>query len=143
MIGRIGSRVQPLPLTISEADFQSTVTETMEWLGWHWCHFFPLMNQRGKWQTPVMGHPGCPDIIASRDGDVLLIELKRAVGAKVSHEQRGWLRALGAHGRLWTPHQWNSGEILLTLRNGPTEPSVPDPRSRAESRRRPASGTAR
>lgn len=110
------SQVAQLPLTISEADFQSTVTEYADLMRWHWCHYYPLQNQRGKWQTPVEGHPGCPDLIFARGGVVLLVELKRAVRAVVSPQQKRWLAEAGKFGRLWTPHSWNSGEIIRTLR---------------------------
>lgn len=116
------SAVPQLSLAITETEFQSTVTGYAELMHWKWCHFFPLQNKRGKYQTPVEGHPGMPDLVMSRDGAVLLVELKRAVRGVVSPQQKGWLAALGDHGRLWTPHDWNSGEIIRTLRHYGREP---------------------
>lgn len=115
------SAIPQLPLTISEADLQSTVTEFAELMHWHWAHYFPLQNRRGKWQTPIMGHPGCPDIIMARGGAVLLVELKRHRG-KAEPAQRDWLAATGEHGRLWTTVEWNTGEIVRTLRHFGREP---------------------
>lgn len=105
-----------IPLTISEADFQQTVTDLMTLMQWTWCHYRPLPDRRGKWQTPLSGTPGCPDLIAARYGVVLLIELKRH-GAHPSPAQRMWLDRIGEHGRCWTPTDWNSGEIPRTLRH--------------------------
>src|SRR5207247_50988 len=45
--------VPQLPLTISEAEFQTVVTDYAQLMGWVYCHYFPLQNRRGRYQTPV------------------------------------------------------------------------------------------
>lgn len=94
-----------MPLTVSEAVLQSAVVDLALWRKWRVCHFRPARTSRG-WRTPVEGHPGLPDLILARDGEVLLAELKAARG-RPSPDQRLWLAALGSHGRLWTPKDWD------------------------------------
>lgn len=108
--------VQQLPLTISEKDFQTTVTEYADLMHWTWCHFRPLADQKGRWRTALSGYAGMPDLVFARGGAVLLVELKRH-GRHPEPAQKVWLRELGDNGRLWTPVNWNSGEIIHTLRH--------------------------
>lgn len=110
-----------IPLSLSEADFQRIVVDYAQLMRWHWCHYFPLANKRGRYQTPVSGHPGCPDIILAKNGRVLLVELKTS-GGRLRPGQMGWLAEAGEHGRVWRPSDWNSGEIVRTLRHYWREP---------------------
>ena len=103
----------PLPLMLSEADFQRTVIDLAVRLGWRVHHSRPAMHASGRWATPLQGHPGLPDLVLARDGVVLLAELKRHHG-RVTPGQREWLAALGGHGRLWTPALWP--EVVAELR---------------------------
>jgi hypothetical protein len=106
-------RAAILPLTMSEADFQSTVIDLARRLGWRVCHFHATRLPGGRVITPVQGDVGAPDLILARDGVVILAELKRH-GAKPRPAQVEWLTALGAYGRLWTPMQWPA--IVAELR---------------------------
>lgn len=110
----------PLPLTISEQDFQRTVIHLAQVYGWLCHHSRPSRTAKG-WATALTGHPGLPDLVLARDGQVLLAELKAHRG-KPTPGQRAWLAALGPHGRLWTPAQWP--EIVVELRDGPTAEAV-------------------
>lgn len=101
-----------LPATLAEADLQRTVIDYALLRGWRVAHFRPARTARG-WRTPMEGHPGVPDLIFARGGRVLLAELKRH-GKHPTPEQRAWLAALGEHGRLWRPSDWD--EIEETLR---------------------------
>lgn len=102
----------PPRLTISEAEWQTTVIGLARLFGWRLVH---IRNVKvgDRWQVPYEGDPGLPDLILARDGVVHLVELKRH-GAKPTPEQRKWLAAAGSNGRLWSPSQWR--EVYNTLR---------------------------
>jgi hypothetical protein len=101
-----------LALTISEAEFQSTVIDLAKACGWMVAHFRPAQTQRGRWVTPMTGNPGWPDLALARNGVFYAVELKRH-GGKPTPGQLAWLAALGGHGRLWAPTDWR--EIVDTL----------------------------
>lgn len=109
--------VTPLPLDLSEKDFERTVIETAILFRCRVNHARPALNRAGKWMTAIQGHPGLPDWTIARDGWVLLVELKKERG-RVRPDQRLWLAALGTYGRLWRPSMWID-EIYPTLRDGP------------------------
>lgn len=96
--------IAALPLTISEADFQSTVIDAARLLRWRVTHFRAARTARG-WATPLQGHPGFPDLVLARDGVVIVAELKRH-GGRLTADQRLWGAALGGAYRLWTPGMW-------------------------------------
>jgi hypothetical protein len=97
---------------LSEAAFQQRVMEAARRAGWLCCHFRPAKTQRGNWITPMAGDKGFPDLALAKDGRVILAELKSDKG-KPSKEQLAWLAAVGGHGRLWSPENWEA--ILLDL----------------------------
>jgi hypothetical protein len=99
-------------MALSEADFQRRVMDTARLAGWMCVHFRPGLTQRGRWVTPMIGDKGAPDLVLAKGGRVLLAELKTDTG-KPTAEQRAWLAALGGHGRLWAPRNWEA--ILLDL----------------------------
>jgi hypothetical protein len=105
-----------LSLTLSEADWQQRVIDTAKVHGWRVAHFRPAMTQRGRWVTPMTGHPGFPDLVLARGGVLIVAELKRH-GGKPTPQQREWLAALGGYGRLWRPTDWP--DVLRELRDGP------------------------
>lgn len=101
-------------LQMSEAAWQTRVIDTAIRLGWHVHHSKPAPTIGGKrFITHIEGHPGLPDLVLARSGVVLLVELKRT-GKSPTPAQRSWLAAAGAHGRVWTPAQWD--EALAELR---------------------------
>lgn len=104
--------IAPLALTISEADFQTTLLDYARLRGWMCTHFRPARTVKG-WATALQGDPGFPDLVLARDGVVLVAELKRH-GKKASPAQLRWLAAVGACGRLWGPANWP--EIFEELR---------------------------
>lgn len=138
-----------MKLDISEAAFQSVVTDYAELVGWTWCHFRPARTDKG-YRTAMSGRKGFPDLVFAHSGRVLFVELKTQRGV-VSADQRHWLDQLGEHARLWRPADWNSGEIIRTLRHYwrdpitglPSGPSSREPRSRGGSQQRRASSTGR
>jgi hypothetical protein len=100
------------PLPLSEADFQQRVMDAARRAGWRVAHFRAAKTQRGNWITPMTGDKGFPDLALAKDGRVILAELKSDKG-KPSKEQLAWLAAVGGHGRLWSPENWEA--ILLDL----------------------------
>ncbi len=105
------------PPQLSEAAFQQRVMDAARHAGWLCVHFRPAKTQRGVWVTPMAGDKGFPDLALAKDGRVILAELKSDKG-KPSKEQLAWLAAVGGHGRLWSPENWEA--ILLDL--GVTKP---------------------
>jgi len=67
---------------ISEAAVQSVVTDALRTFGWRFCHFRAAQDKSGRWLTPIEGDPGFPDIIAVKDGRLLLLECKSTRGIK-------------------------------------------------------------
>lgn len=101
-----------MTLPLSEAQFQQRVMDTARLAGWLCVHYRPGKTQRGRWVTPLSGDKGAPDLLLAKDGYVLLAELKSDIG-KPTAEQKAWLAALGGHGRLWAPRNWEA--VLLDL----------------------------
>ena len=101
-------------LALSEADFQRRVIDLAKLRGWKVAHYRPAKGPKGAWSTPVTGHAGAPDLILARDGEVILAELKSETG-RLSAEQRQWLDALGDHGYLWRPSDWDEVREVLEV----------------------------
>lgn len=102
--------IKPLPLTLSEADFQTIVLDYAKLRGWLVCHVRPAKTNKG-WRTPIEGDPGLPDLIMARNGKVILAELK-SHGGRATPMQRQWLEASGGH--LWSPSWWPEIVGVLT-----------------------------
>lgn len=100
---------------MSEADWARTVTDTATTYGWLWAHFRAAQTAKG-WRTPMSGHTGFPDLVLARGGDVVLAELKRD-GQQPRPDQRQWLAALGDHGYVWRPADFDT--VLARLRRTP------------------------
>ena len=76
---------------MTERDFQRTVIELAQRLGWRVAHFRPAMNARGDWRTPVAADgKGFPDLVLVRDGRLIFAELKTNHG-RLRPEQKQWL----------------------------------------------------
>lgn len=97
---------------LSEAQWQQRVMDAARAAGWLVVHFRPAMTQRGRWITPMAGDAGFPDLVLAKGGRVLIAELKSDSG-KPTAAQKAWLAALGGHGRLWQPRNWDA--VLLDL----------------------------
>lgn len=93
-------------LTLTEDAWQSRVMDYAKAKGWRVAHVRRARSPRGAWLTPVSGSPGLPDLIVSRGGVVLLIELKTAKG-DFEPGQQEWLAAAGEHGHCWRPSDWD------------------------------------
>jgi hypothetical protein len=99
---------------MTEAEFQKTVTDALNVLGWRWTHFRPGRSTRG-WRTPISGSPGYPDLTCVRGDRILWPELKAEAG-RLSQEQANWLAALGSAGgsvHVVRPSDWSMLEEVL------------------------------
>lgn len=88
------------PLAPSEKEFQNTLVELLETLGWAHCHTYPLQTKHG-YRTGTTAK-GWPDLVALRGEFVVAIEVKSDTG-RVTAEQVEWLdrfARLGC-GRAW------------------------------------------
>lgn len=80
--------VAPAP---TEKEFQTTLVRTLEVLGWHVNHVFPLRTKHG-WRTGTTAE-GWPDLFAVRGPWAIAIEVKSDKG-RLRAEQRVWLQRL-------------------------------------------------
>ena len=91
----------------SEADFQTWVIELAQRMGYKVAHFRGGWSKDGKrYNTPVQGDPGFPDIVMAKVGRVIFAELKSDHHGKLSPEQVEWGRVLSltdAECYLWRP----------------------------------------
>jgi len=101
-------------LALSEADWQSRVMDAARRAGWLCVHYRPARTPRGNWVTPLAGDKGAPDLLLAKDGRVLFAELKRD-GGMPTPEQVAWLKALGGHGRIWRPQDWEAVQLDLGI----------------------------
>ena len=107
-----------MALKITEDQFQSTVIEAAQALGWKVAHFRPAKTDKG-WRTPVQADgKGFPDLVMVRthDGRIIFAELKSDEG-KLSDDQQDWLNSLDATGKVevftWRPRDWDEIERIL------------------------------
>lgn len=103
---------------MSEDDLLESILSLAQVLGWHFMHIRPARAKvKGKetYRTPYRGDKGFPDLVLSRAGVVLLVELKSETG-KLSPDQEFWAKAIGESYRLWRPHDWTGGTIEKELR---------------------------
>jgi hypothetical protein len=74
-----------------ERDFQRTVTELAEMLGWEWMHVRPMQTKHG-WATGTSGTmaKGWPDLtlVRERDHRLLFVELKAEDGVPTPAQDR-------------------------------------------------------
>ncbi len=106
---------------MTEAEFQRSVIELAQALGYLVHHVRPAMRQSGKWSTPIQGHKGFPDLVfAHPTGRVLFVELKSENGV-LSPEQKDWGEALARSSPyyVWYPSDWDHlVSILNVYRHG-------------------------
>lgn len=102
------------PQLQSEADFQRTLIEYLQWHGWK-VHAERVARTKSGWVTPIQGDPGFPDIVAAKGACLIIAELKSDKGI-LTQEQYDWLEALGRAGAevfYWKPEDWD--EIVEIL----------------------------
>jgi len=106
--------------TTTERDFQRTVIELAQRLGWKVAHFRPAQNQHGDWRTPVAADgAGFPDLVLVRER-VIFAELKNDNG-RLRPQQRQWLDAINrasptdaVDAVVWRPKDWDHIHATLT-----------------------------
>ena len=92
---------------MNEAQFQNTVIDLAQKLGWKVAHFRSAQTAKG-WRTPVQADgAGFPDLlmIRLRDGRCVVAEIKSEKG-RLSELQAEWLCAFGDAGvkyYVWRP----------------------------------------
>jgi hypothetical protein len=93
---------------VTEADWQKSVIDLAQRLGWRVAHFRTAPTQSGHWATPVGADgKGFPDLVLVRHR-VLYRELKADRG-QLRPDQRTWLAALEAAGEdvaVWRPRDF-------------------------------------
>lgn len=102
---------------MTETQFQQTVIELAQVMGWRVAHFRKAQNARGHWRTPVAADgAGFPDLVMLRGRRLVIAELKLK-GKYPTIEQRKWLAAwalTGAEVHVWRPDDWKAIEACLT-----------------------------
>lgn len=100
------SAASVLDRSISEADWQRTVTEYASLNAWVWYHVNDSRRDRR----------GFPDLVLVRGGRLVFAELKREAG-RVRPEQRFWLVELAqcphVETYVWRPRDWPTVERVL------------------------------
>jgi hypothetical protein len=101
-----------LDLAMTEAQWQRTITDLAETLGWLVYHTYD--SRRSE--------PGFPDLVLVRAGDrVVFAEIKRETGRLTDDQAQWWwaLERAGAEIYVWRPSDWPQVEQTLTRRGGP------------------------
>ena len=92
--------------TISEKQFRQQIIDLLRLFGWK--YYF-------TW-TSLHSPSGFPDIIALRDGMLIIAELKSEKG-RVTPAQKRWLEAFGGLANcwafVWKPSMWDSIVAVL------------------------------
>lgn len=93
---------------MTEQAWTRKVIEIAKLHGWMCCHFDKAQVADGdgdlRWVTALWGDIGCPDIIAVKNGRVILAELKTDdPKSKTTPGQARWLAEAGPNGYLWRP----------------------------------------
>lgn len=105
---------------VPERDLQRTIVELAHLTGWRVHHVRTAANQRGRWETPIQGDPGFPDLVLAKPGRLVIAELKSDTG-KLSPDQEAWLATLssvvrvspGFEVHIWRPCDWSLIERTL------------------------------
>ena len=98
-------------------DLQRGIIDLARTLGWLVAHTPPIKTERG-WRTAVAADgKGFPDLLMLRDR-IIVAEIKGDED-RLRPEQERWLTAFrmaGVAAFLWTPADWEGGEIDRVLR---------------------------
>lgn len=125
----------------TETEFCDLVVTFARLHRWLVYHPRPLRRASGKWETPIQGDAGFPDLVMVRPPRILFVELKTMRGA-LGRAQAAWLEALTACAvaawpsgdgpapvevYVWRPDDWDALEALLRSTPSPTPPPPPTP----------------
>lgn len=81
-----------LAKAMTEDELLTAIIQAAKRHGWMVAHFRPARTEHG-WRTPMQGDPGFPDVVLSRNGRTLVLELKR-LGKYATPEQEAWIEAI-------------------------------------------------
>ena len=98
-------RVRALDAAVTEKQFQATVIEYAERLGYLVYHTYDSRRSQR----------GFPDLVMVKEGRLVMAELKRETG-RTKPEQAEWLRLLrsaGVEAYIWRPSTWPEIESVL------------------------------
>lgn len=112
---RGGSRVRPLALNVTEAQFTNLVLDVARLFGWRAHHQRPAF-ERGKYRSAIQGDVGFVDLVLCNGQRVIFAELKVGKNRPTDAQTR-WLTDLREAGQevyVWRPDDWP--EIESTLR---------------------------
>ncbi len=102
--------------TITEAQWQKTVTDLAELFRWRWYHApenRPVAGRNGTYVQNVRN--GFPDLVLVKGDRLIFAELKRETGT-YGPNQEDWLRALaGAHAEVYTWRPRDLAEVREIL----------------------------
>lgn len=106
------------PIRISERQFQHQIEILLDLNEWWWKHDLKGRLPNGKIATLLRGKSGFPDIIAVRDGELIFIEVKSAIG-RTSPNQVRWieeLRLAGCEVYVWRPRDIDEVKRRLSIK---------------------------
>lgn len=98
-----------------ERDFATQVEHLLTLYRWTWKHDEPALRQSGTWATSFRGHRGFPDYIATRDGRLIIAEIKNERG-KLTVGQVEWIGKLNqtaAEVYVWRPQDLDQVKEVL------------------------------
>lgn len=100
--------------SVTEKEWGDTVLEIARMRGWLSIHFRPAQRRNGRWETPLAGDLGFPDLVMARAPRLLIAELKAENGSP-SLAQRHWLGVLNACTQL-EAHIWRPSDVQGVLK---------------------------
>ncbi len=120
---------------VSGKALQDSIIELGHMYGWFSAHFTSVLatgrDGKPRYRTPFSADGrGFPDIVMVRPGDRAIFVEVKGDGDKLRAEQTQWLTWLsdaGCETYVWTPKEWDSGEIAETLQ---VDRPPPPPRPR-------------
>lgn len=109
-------------MTQTEAQFQKSIIEAAQYMGWKAVHFRTVREQkvsgRAFYHTPGVGDAdGFPDLVLVRDR-VVFAEIKNDRG-RLSEKQKFWSKYLqdaNAEYYVWRPKDWDEIKKVLLRR---------------------------
>ncbi len=98
---------QQLDLAMTEAQWQRTITDLAETLGWLVYHTYDSRRSQ----------PGFPDLCLVRDR-IVFVEVKREHGRLTDDQARWWLalERASAEAHVWRPSDWPEVQVALKSR---------------------------
>lgn len=102
--------------TATEAQFQTALINLASATGWFVHHGRKVQNRAGRWETPIAGHPGFPDLVLVHSTRGLIVAELKSAGGRVGSGQQRWLDMLGDHVEVhvWRPADWDQIVKRLT-----------------------------